>query len=189
MTPRRACRICIASALLAACAIPAPGGRAATAPTASTSIAAPPGPAAATDSATIDRSIDAELRRILADTSAATRDRRRARIAELRVEAPWLPYYPVETDRPVRGAPNSPHPRYPAELKAASVQGEVQAQFVVDANGVAEMWTLKVLRSSHGLFTEAVREALPTMRFVPAEVRGRPVRSLVQQPFQFALSR
>ena len=62
-------------------------------------------------------------------------------------------------------------------------------QFVVDANGKAEMSSLKVLRSSHDLFTQAVREALAQMTFDPAEIDGRKVKQLMQTPFQFSLSK
>jgi periplasmic protein TonB len=46
-----------------------------------------------------------------------------------------------------------------------------------------------VLRASHDAFGQAVRTALPRMRFLPAEIGGRKVRMLVQQPFAFALNR
>ena len=67
--------------------------------------------------------------------------------------------------------------------------GEVLVQFVVDADGHAQMWTFKVLRSSHPGFTQAVREAVPLMRFVPAKLSGRNVKQLVQMPFVFGLNR
>jgi TonB family protein len=78
-------------------------------------------------------------------------------------------------------------PTYPAPLRAAKVTGEVLAQFVVDTLGRFEPGSFKVLKSSHGLFTQSVRDALPAMRFAPAEVGGRKVGQLVQQPFTFAL--
>jgi TonB family protein len=99
------------------------------------------------------------------------------------------PYMEFQVEKPVLSAENSGQPRYPVELKAASVEGVVYAQFVVDTSGLALPGSLKVLKSDHELFTDAVREALPRMRFVPAEVGGRRVRQLVQQPFQFALPR
>jgi periplasmic protein TonB len=46
-----------------------------------------------------------------------------------------------------------------------------------------------VLKSSHEQFTAAVRNALPNMRFYPAEVGGRKVKQLVQQPFTFSLQK
>jgi len=99
------------------------------------------------------------------------------------------PYFEFQVEKPVVAAPGSTAPRYPEMLKSASVEGEVQAQFVVDTSGRVEAGSFKVLKSSHELFTAAVREALPRMRFLPAEVGGRKVKQLVQQPFQFALSK
>ena len=56
---------------------------------------------------------------------------------------------------------------------------------VVDTTGRAEVATLKGLRYTDRAFLEAVRQALPRMRFKPAEIRGRRVRQLVQQAFAF----
>jgi protein TonB len=69
------------------------------------------------------------------------------------------------------------------------VEGEVLAQFVVDTTGRADMSTFKVLKSSHELFTQSVRNVLPNMRFYPAEIGGRKVKQMVQQPFTFALTK
>jgi protein TonB len=66
------------------------------------------------------------------------------------------------------------------------VEGEVLAQFVVDTTGHYEEGSFKVLKSSHELFTQAVRDALPQLRFNPAEAGGAKVRQLVQQPFTFS---
>ena len=51
------------------------------------------------------------------------------------------------------------------------------------------MNTFKVLKSSHDLFTNAVKASLPNMRFYAAEVGGRKVKQLVQMPFQFNLTK
>ena len=51
------------------------------------------------------------------------------------------------------------------------------------------MASFKVIKSSHDLFTNSVRQVLPQMRFHAAEVGGRKVRQLVQMPFQFSLAR
>jgi TonB family protein len=79
--------------------------------------------------------------------------------------------------------------RYPAAMRRANREGEVLAQFVVDAEGMVETSTLKVLKSTDPAFTKAVAEALPTMRFDPARVKGRAVKQLVEQPFTFSLAR
>jgi protein TonB len=66
-------------------------------------------------------------------------------------------------------------------------QGEVLTQFVVDARGIPDTATFQAVKSSDQEFTEAVRRALPSMRFTPAVIGGKAVPQLVQQPFTFAL--
>jgi beta-lactamase regulating signal transducer with metallopeptidase domain len=95
-------------------------------------------------------------------------------------------YFEFQVEQPVRFAPGSPHPRYPDALRAADVKGTVLAQFVVDTSGRAEPSTFKVLKTDRQEFTDAVKAGLPDMRFIPAEVGGRKVKQLVQQPFTFA---
>jgi TonB family protein len=99
------------------------------------------------------------------------------------------PYFEYQVGKPVQTAPGSSSPRYPDMLKSANVEGEVLAQFVVDTMGRAEMGTLKVLKSSHDGFTQAVKNALPDMRFTPAEISGHKVMQMVQMPFTFAQTR
>ena len=84
--------------------------------------------------------------------------------------------------------PGTGNLRYPDALRSASVQGEVLAQFVVSANGDVLPGSLKILRSSHALFTGAVATALTTMRFEPARVEGTPVRQMLTMPFTFSLA-
>lgn len=98
------------------------------------------------------------------------------------------PYFDFQVNEPATMAPGSRGPTYPPALRAAGVSGAVLVQFVVDTDGRVEMGSLKVLRSADSAFTSAVRDALPAMRFVPAQKDGRAVRQLVQQPFQFALA-
>jgi protein TonB len=86
-------------------------------------------------------------------------------------------------------APGNQGPRYPEILKSANVEGEVLAQFVVDTSGRVEIGTFKVLKSSHELFTQAVKTSLQSAKYLPAEVGGRRVKQLVQQPFQFQLTK
>jgi protein TonB len=99
------------------------------------------------------------------------------------------PYFEFQVEKPVVQAPGSPTPRYPDMLRQAGVEGEVLAQFVVDTTGRAEAGSLKILKSSHDLFAQAVKNALPQMRFIPAEVGGRRVKQLVQQPFSFGITK
>ena len=99
------------------------------------------------------------------------------------------PFFEFQVEKPVVAAPGSPQPRYPEILRTAGVEGEVLAQFVVDTTGRVEMNTFKILKSSHDMFIAAVRNAMPNMRFIPAEVGGRRVKQLVQQPYTFAIAK
>ena len=100
------------------------------------------------------------------------------------------PYFEFQVERPVRpDRGGGVAPRYPDALRQAGVEGEVLAQFVVGPDGRPDVGSFKVLKSSHGLFTNAVRSALPMMRFQPALVGGKAVRQLVQEPFTFSLAR
>ena len=99
------------------------------------------------------------------------------------------PYFDFEVEKEAAFVPGSVAPRYPDALRKRHVEGEVLAQFVVDATGRADVTTFKVLRSSDDLFTSAVRSALGGMRFKPAEVGGRAVKQVAQMPFVFSLSK
>jgi TonB family protein len=98
-------------------------------------------------------------------------------------------YLEFEVERPARELQGERGPRYPNSMRSANIEGEVLAQFVVDSLGLAEPATFKVLRSPRVEFTTAVRDALPFLRFEPAEIGGRKVRQLVQVPFLFCLTR
>jgi protein TonB len=94
-----------------------------------------------------------------------------------------------QVERPVMLVPGAAGPAYPDVLRSAGVEGVVLAQFVVDSTGRADLSTVHALNSDHALFTAAVRTALGRMRFLPAEAGGRKVAQLVQQPFQFSVTR
>jgi protein TonB len=98
-------------------------------------------------------------------------------------------YFEFQVEKQVTPYPNNTAPHYPDMLRSANVEGEVVAQFVVDTTGRADMSKFQVLKSTHDLFTNAVKSALPQMKFYPAEVGGKKVRQLVQMPFQFNLTK
>lgn len=98
-------------------------------------------------------------------------------------------YFEYQVEKIAIREPGSRKPIYPPALRAALVEGDVLAQFVVDTLGRAVPSTFKVLMSTHGEFATAVQQALPELRFLPAEKGGRKVRQLVQQPFAFAMER
>ena len=98
-------------------------------------------------------------------------------------------FFEFQVEKQVAPFPGNTAPRYPDMLRSANVEGEVLAQFTVDTTGRADMNTFKVLKSTHDLFTNAVRASLPNMKFYPAEVGGKKVKQLVQMPFQFSLTK
>lgn len=80
-------------------------------------------------------------------------------------------------------------PRYPEALRSAGVDGRVLVQFAVDTTGRVDMASVRVLESTHDLFSRAVRDALTSFRFRPAEVAGHRVQALAQMPFEFHITR
>jgi protein TonB len=98
-------------------------------------------------------------------------------------------YFEFQVEKPAEMLQDSPKPKYPSVLESSGIAGEVQAQFVVNSSGKADMDSFKVLKSSNELFTQAVKNVLPRMKFSPAMIGGKPVNQLVQQSFQFAVPR
>jgi len=98
-------------------------------------------------------------------------------------------YFEFQVEKPAEMLQDSPKPKYPSVLESSGIAGEVQAQFVVNSSGKANMDDFKVLKSTNELFTQAVKNVLPRMRFSPAMIGGKPVNQLVQQSFQFAVPR
>jgi protein TonB len=96
-------------------------------------------------------------------------------------------YLSFEVEKMVAQMAGTGTPEYPEGLRNAGVDGSVSVSFVVDTTGRADMSTLKILKSTHALFTAAVKKALPAMRFFPAEAGGKKVRQLVLMPFEFKI--
>jgi protein TonB len=98
-------------------------------------------------------------------------------------------YTPTLVDKAAAPQPDNPAPVYPASLRSAQIEGTVLAMFVVDTLGRAEPATIRLTETTHPQFAEAVRQSLLRSRYLPAMVRGRPVRQLVEQRFAFTLTR
>ncbi len=94
-----------------------------------------------------------------------------------------------EVDRPAALMPGSPGPLYPPAQKAARVEGSVLVSFVVQASGEVDPSTVRIIRATNEEFAAVVRTTVPRFRFRPAQVDGRDVPQLVQQPVVFSLSR
>ncbi|MDB4887460.1 MAG: TonB family protein, partial [Gemmatimonadetes bacterium] len=74
---------------------------------------------------------------------------------------------------------------YPPSLQAAGVRGSVSAEFVVDTLGRVEPARVGIVSSTDRFFSAAVAGALVSAQFRPAVRRGRRVRQLVRQTFDF----
>lgn len=95
--------------------------------------------------------------------------------------------FDAEIDRPVVRHPLAGSPEYPPELLAQRVEGHVVAEFTVDAEGRADSASLVIAETTHPGFAEAMRAAMPRLRFLPAEHRGRRVSQRVQKQFIFRI--
>lgn len=82
----------------------------------------------------------------------------------------------------------SAKPRYPEMLRQSGIEGRVVVQFTVDTAGRVDQASIRVLSSTHELFTRAVRDALAQFRFDPAQVAGRRVPALAEMPFEFQIA-
>lgn len=80
-------------------------------------------------------------------------------------------------------------PRYPEVARLNNVQGEVQIEFIVGADGIADLSSVQVAKATALEFVESVFERLPQLRFKPMELNGCPLAEVVSMPFQFRLRR
>lgn len=96
-------------------------------------------------------------------------------------------YTADQVDSAARWGPqNDADVAYPPDLLAEGTRGSVVAEFVVASDGRIETHTIRIVSSSHELFSAAVSAALPSVVFTPAIKGGRAVRQVVQQPFLFS---
>lgn len=98
------------------------------------------------------------------------------------------PYYEYEVEKAAAGYPSNQGPRYPEALRSANVEGVVSVRFIVDTLGRAEPGSVRIVSTTHELFAESVKKMIPAWRFYPAEIGGRKVRMLVEQPIEFKLA-
>lgn len=95
----------------------------------------------------------------------------------------------IEVDSAVKRHEWSASPDYPIRMLQQNIEGAAFVTYVVDTLGIADTASLKVVRATHDEFAEAVRDAMPKMRFRPAILSGQKVRQLVQQNFTFKIQR
>jgi TonB family protein len=94
----------------------------------------------------------------------------------------------LDVDSAVARSENSAAPAYPLKLLSEHITGSVLARYVVDTTGFADSASFRVMKSTNAAFENAVREALPYMRFRPAKIGTAKVRQLVEQTFSFRIA-
>lgn len=77
------------------------------------------------------------------------------------------------------------YPDYPPMLAGAQVDGVVRVEFTISPSGAIDTAHVKVLRSTHDLFTRAVREAMATWTAEPARLGQRRVSERLEYEFRF----
>jgi TonB family protein len=95
--------------------------------------------------------------------------------------APRLTRYPVAESR-------RHFARYPRDLQALGIGGDVVVSFVVDTTGRVRPATVDVLSASDPRFGESVVRWLRETRFTPPELHGRRVNARVVVPVTFRIS-
>ncbi len=95
----------------------------------------------------------------------------------------------IEVDSAATRDPESEGPVYPPALMAKGIEGSVLATFVVDENGRPDVSTYIPLEATDAAFANAVRDALPRMKFRPAKRNNVAVRQQVEQRFTFRVVR
>jgi protein TonB len=96
-------------------------------------------------------------------------------------------YIAATVEKEAVGTGDNPKPVYPSDLLNRMVQARFSVFFVVDTTGRIDTTTIEVPPSVHVQFAKAVRDVLVLWHFYPAEVRGRRVRQLMEQPFEFRI--
>jgi len=98
-------------------------------------------------------------------------------------------YSVLDVDSAAVRDPNSAAPAYPPVMMLKGIEGHATMRFVIDSTGTIDLSTVTLLDASHAEFVQAVREAMPKMRFHPAKVGLQSVRQLAEQLFRFELKK
>ena len=95
----------------------------------------------------------------------------------------------LDVDITAQRDPESEGPVYPDSLLALKVEGEARVRYVIDSTGHAVPESFEVLETNERAFAEAVREALPRMKFRSAMIGRKAVSQWVEQSFMFKITR
>jgi TonB family protein len=108
------------------------------------------------------------------------------------VGAPDLPadtsdLYAVVTLKQPPERISSPPIMYPRRLQEAGIEGDVILEFVIGVDGRVEPGSVKVISSPNEAFSNSARAVIEGSEFLPGQVLGKPVRTLVQTVIGFHL--
>lgn len=98
-------------------------------------------------------------------------------------------YSVLDVDSAAVRDPSSAAPAYPPVMMAKGIEGSATMRFVIDSTGLIDPGTVTLLNATHAEFVQAVREAMPRMRFRPAKMGLIAVRQLAEQMFRFEIKR
>ena len=119
------------------------------------------------------------------DTDPVTKPRQQRFDLE-RMVASLTVYTADQVDKPALPAPHTQmNVDYPPAIFAEGQGGSVVAEFVVDSAGRVEEGTFGIISSTDPLLSDAVRRAVEGSSYIPAQLKGMPVRQVVVQPFSF----
>jgi len=94
----------------------------------------------------------------------------------------------LEVDVAAARDPESIGPTYPDSLLARQIEGEARVRFIIDTTGHAAGGSFAVIETNEPGFAEAVRLALPRMKYRPASIGPKHVAQHVEQTFVFKLT-
>jgi hypothetical protein len=94
----------------------------------------------------------------------------------------------IDVDSAAKRYAWSAAPAFPPKMLEKKISGFVRAEWVVQPDGSADTASLRIVEATHEDFAQAVRDALPFMRFSPAKIGRRVVSQLVQQEFTFRIA-
>lgn len=95
----------------------------------------------------------------------------------------------LDVDVAAERDPESIGPTYPDSLLARQIEGQARVRFIIDTTGHAADGSFAVIEASEPGFAEAVRMALPRMKYRPASIGPKHVAQHVEQTFMFKLTR
>jgi TonB family protein len=132
--------------------------------------------------------LDSRVTRKASDAGATPANQAETQRA-ISMPAPKLLVHRVSDTIPASSLRTNQPPSYPNQLRAANIEGEVIAQFLVLPDGSVDARSIRILKADHALFEAAAVHVLTDYRFKPATIHGVAAPWLISMPFVFSLSK